>query len=757
VKTSRNLNKMTPIFWVGIRESEISDSQHLFAGSVTYYGSNQNGNRSYCNERVCIYSISSEAKLFVKNSLLEIIAIHPDCSFLWYNLEKAYCYGEEILKKSLGLNSQDLFQTFNNKIQTRFWAEQFCSVPTSKKILGQACEYKYLQCQMSNAKAFIIQEALGSGGKTSYLMTSKNQDVVYNLLTPQNEYLVSAYIEHSISVNVHALIADKHIAVSNGSLQIIENENNTFLYKGGDYIAFSQLDFPTQKKINQTAQILCKHLQSQGYRGIVGLDFVVDANNNEYFIEFNCRFQSSTMLLNTALIKNNKRSVFEQHIQCFADGYKPDLTVCVSQSFYKYYCNFDVSILHPKLKLLEQHSSTKIFYNGLSLDSTKQGQYMFDVTYNRSICDISPNHTLWVSENIKFEKDVVRFNKLDDKLWHKANLLTRGVRIDLEEIEKAIGKIKEGTFSSIDMTLENGLYVNCPVNIEFTQLSPYRVRVIAGVCTLCFFDTPLCTVEIESLNPHIESKVTKSGHPIKRIAYLSGDRIRITCAPSCCFKDSMQGCKFCNSTRKPKDYSLSDILDTLEICKQHIPCRHYLIGGGSDESAYGWETICLIANKLKSITTEISCMCIPPSDPKTLEKMKANGITDVSINIEIFDENQAIAHMPGKGRIAREHYFDTLKKAVSIWGTGNVRSIVILGLEPMGTLLSGIERLCQLGVQPVLSVFRPTAGCDYENNISPPIDYLLDVYQQIEQICIKNKVELGPRCPRCQNNIMIVE
>ena len=36
-----------PLFWIGIRESEIMDCNHLFTGSITIFGTGENGNRSF--------------------------------------------------------------------------------------------------------------------------------------------------------------------------------------------------------------------------------------------------------------------------------------------------------------------------------------------------------------------------------------------------------------------------------------------------------------------------------------------------------------------------------------------------------------------------------------------------------------------------------------------------------------------------------------------------------------------------------------
>lgn len=39
---------MQNIYWIGPRQSDIEDIDFPFAGSITIYGNNKNGNLSYC-------------------------------------------------------------------------------------------------------------------------------------------------------------------------------------------------------------------------------------------------------------------------------------------------------------------------------------------------------------------------------------------------------------------------------------------------------------------------------------------------------------------------------------------------------------------------------------------------------------------------------------------------------------------------------------------------------------------------------------
>ena len=48
---------MNNIYWIGPRQSDIDNTNFKFAGSITIYGSNINGNTAYCsvaNKRIII-------------------------------------------------------------------------------------------------------------------------------------------------------------------------------------------------------------------------------------------------------------------------------------------------------------------------------------------------------------------------------------------------------------------------------------------------------------------------------------------------------------------------------------------------------------------------------------------------------------------------------------------------------------------------------------------------------------------------------
>lgn len=127
-------------------------------------------------------------------------------------------------------------------------------------------------------------------------------------------------------------------------------------------------------------------------------------------------------------------------------------------------------------------------------------------------------------------------------------------------------------------------------------------------------------------------------------------------------------------------------------------------------------------------------MCIPPLDAKVLDQFHDAHVTEVAFNIELWDRKLARKWMPGKGAIPLERYLKMLQYATELWGRdGDVRTAFIVGLESKDSLLEGIEKVCSLGVAPILSVFRPIPGTKGEN-IAPPTDTeLLEIYMKAKR------------------------
>ena len=211
---------------------------------------------------------------------------------------------------------------------------------------------------------------------------------------------------------------------------------------------------------------------------------------------------------------------------------------------------------------------------------------------------------------------------------------------------------------------------------------------------------------------------------------------------------------FCSVPYSRRHYSLSQLQTALQE-SMRFSFRHILIGGGTDLSEFSTQHL---INAVKTIRKNIpdkpiSLMSIPMS-PDIMSELKEIGLTEVAYNLEVYDDEIAAKYMPGKRNGNTQWYLSSLKNAVSIFGTNNVRSALIVGLEPTDSLIKAVEKLCDIQVIPCLSVYRTIT--DSANTLNPTNEYLKDIYNRCVEIAGKYNMFVGPKCEYCRNNMLVI-
>ena len=111
--------------------------------------------------------------------------------------------------------------------------------------------------------------------------------------------------------------------------------------------------------------------------------------------------------------------------------------------------------------------------------------------------------------------------------------------------------------------------------------------------------------------------------------------------------------------------------------------------------------------------------------------------------------------MPGKGAIPLSQYENAFIEAVKIWNSkGNVRSMMVLGLESLDSFYRGVEWLCTLGVMPIISIFRPMRNMYMKDALPICNEKIKKIYDNLLEITAKYNLKPGPSCIYCQNNTL---
>lgn len=760
---------MCSLYWVGKYESDIQNC-NMFDGSITYYGSNSGNNYAFCRNNIRINSkLSNEYKYFVIETMQKQISKDGHHRFMFYNQNLAYeiialypIYSTYIV----GLNDPIVINTLNNKLYNRLWISNIIDTIPVRTLAKNECNYKNIKNIFPDYSHFIIQKNISSGGKGTYLLSPDSEDNILAELENGELYIVSPYISDAYSINIHVCISDTYTVIFPFSLQITKLVDNKILYCGSDYIAARSIPYETKKMINTNVKKICKLLKLFGYKGVLGIDLMV-TKQHLYFIEINPRFQGSSLPLSKSLMDNNLPSLYEIHLNAFTNKVSDEakekinnLNVDYSLLIYNDFSHDDfLSKLY--LKMNNNADLFEICNDGYQpLMHIDYNAYVFRVLIKNSIAYLNPDNRINVVENL-MNNEYLEFpiKSTDEIITLKISLLIQGVNLSTEAYSyiSRDGSLKDATFNAIDVSILDGLKINCPISIPFSDLSPYHIEYDPlNKLQLYYKRSYISNIKIDT-NENILERKTVSGTPYSSIGFKTNDRVRIRHNSVCYFKEHNQSCSFCES-KHIKQYNLSDsdIYEVIDAYEKEVCFKHYLIGGASEKNELEPIRIKKIIQYIRKKSSKpIYLMSLPPKDISHIYDYYQLGLNEVAFNIEIYDRKIAVELMPGKGRIPLSQYMDALEESTKYFGkTGNVRSMLIVGLEQEDSLINGIKHLCSIGVSPMLSIFRPMPSTTMKHIVPPTIRDAKRIYDMADCICKQNGLFLGPTCDQCQNNTL---
>lgn len=761
-----SVSSLSNLIWVGPRESDIYDCADLFQNSVTIFGSNCNGNISYCAEkhiRIDHNVPEHIDDIFWENQIQFFKEKNPDAQILYYNSEFSYKLPENLRKYAICCNSLSTLKMLKDKAAMRMSFSKLVSViPFLNLTYDRNLDLSRLFTDVPKTK-LIFQESISSGGIGTHIVdvNEKNMELFEGKM-----FMVSPYFEKSIPVNVHLIIGEKDILYFPGSIQIIKEIDKKLIYLGADYIAFQTLSADHKNELRRYANILGKYLQKIGYKGIVGFDFII-TKEKIMFVEVNARFQASTPLINKVLKVNGLPSIQEMHIMSFFNNEElPEQSILDELSIPYSMISYIEGTWEKPLSLLKDAQKTKeidmILEDGFSIqDEIQKNAYLFKLIFNTNCVSVNADYCINIYENLLDIRDDFTYAiKNKEKLEIKISLLNQGVLITdsaKQHINK-LGKIKDAVFSSVDLTIFDSLHINCPKSLKFSSFTPWKIDIdnVSDQLMLFFHNVAISEVTLD-LEDIYGNNLIRPDIKFSDVCFWATDRIRIHHTLSCHYKNKGVGCKFCEVMPDKRSISVEDILYVVDFYLKHADSfRHFLIGGGSEPRETEYKNILKIVTHIRQRSSkDIYVMSLPPKDLSILKEYYEAGVTEIGFNIEIFDCTNAKNYMPAKGNILRSEYLTALKEAVKYWGNnGKVRSLMIVGLESEETLEQGIRELCQIGAMPILSVFRPIPGTITENIVPPSNCFLRKLYDKGTAICNQYSLHLGPECPSCQNNTL---
>jgi hypothetical protein len=308
------------------------------------------------------------------------------------------------------------------------------------------------------------------------------------------------------------------------------------------------------------------------------------------------------------------------------------------------------------------------------------------------------------------------------------------------------------TTGGITFKLEKNIFINAPFDEWFCDNPEVCLDVdpLTGQYTVEFLDE-VFPAQILPLPGYLE-QYDESGYRVRETSMSHADRLRISPIYGCSF-----GCDFCDFKQlKYTPRSAEQIISSMNIALQDrlLPIKHILISGGtpSPKDYEYYEAVCIAI--LNNTTLPVDVMLAPWSET-IIEKLINRGTHGFSINVEIFDRALAQKITKKKWGLGLAGYEKSITKAIEKISTpGRVRSLLIVGLEPLESTLEGVRFLAKLGCDPVLSPFRPGVGTPLQHITPPSAKVLERVYLESVNIAARYDVKLGPRCIPCQHNTL---
>lgn len=347
----------------------------------------------------------------------------------------------------------------------------------------------------------------------------------------------------------------------------------------------------------------------------------------------------------------------------------------------------------------------------------------------------------------------------------KTVALATGVRIAPAVLDELGGvdslTIHEyATTGGVTLELPGDVLVNAPFDEPSCAGTPLALERGQNGLELRLGDEALPVVRVLPLPGFLHVR-DAAGRLVRSTVMSHADRVRVSPIVGCAYN-----CRFCDlGTLRYVFRPVEQLLAAIDVAAADasvLPARHVLISGGSPAPKHHeyFDDVCVrivehVKKRDPSMEVDVM-MSARPDGPAFVERLVDAGLDGFSLNLELYSEAASERELSLKHRRARPHLKAIIDAAVERLGrgTGRVRSLVILGLEPLAASLEGIAWLASRGCHPVLSPFRPTAGTPLAGAVPASAELLEEALVEARRIVAAHEMTLGPHCVPCQHNTL---
>ncbi len=248
--------------------------------------------------------------------------------------------------------SSTLVNRFERKITQYEWIVTIGDVPIIPTHIGTLDSFSYTALADSLGETFILQYSVGHTGNGTMLIKNESDLTKLQESFPERLVKVSKFMECTVYTANVSVEAD-YVRVGNISKQLTGIEcltDNPFATVGNDWEATKQELLENQiTNITQLAQYIGNAMRNYGWKGLYGIDVIVEKKSgNIFFLEINARQPQSAGYETILAHKQKANGPMDWHLHTLAktnlpfesNNYEitakqvfPRITECVSKEY----------------------------------------------------------------------------------------------------------------------------------------------------------------------------------------------------------------------------------------------------------------------------------------------------------------------------------------------------------------------------------------------------------------------------------------
>lgn len=329
------------------------------------------------------------------------------------------------------------------------------------------------------------------------------------------------------------------------------------------------------------------------------------------------------------------------------------------------------------------------------------------------------------------------------------------------QLEQPEGRRAGAGPSDAGLVWVEGVRVTFPFTADYTSSSPFVLREGEDGWELFRDGERVASAEVQT-RPKFYDLETADGIPYHKIALLHIDSLASTVVQTCRHWGTSDQCQFCAiqvsleegatiAVKKP--HQLAEVAAAAQRLDNVVDVT--LTTGTTGTPDRGALYLGRCAEAIKEATgLPIQVQFEPPEDLDVLEVLKEQGVDSVGIHVESFDPDVLARVAPPKARTGIEGYFRAWRRAVEVFGRGQVSTYVILGMgEDPDITVEGAKRAVDEGVYPFMVPLRPVEGSLMGDWLPPDPDYTESLYRQVGPYLASRgmtSADVSAGCARCQ-------